>query len=271
MTCSLFGTFHMSSDMDKQAVVQSILKIARAEEVACSDSSKEAKRLTLNDTSMSNHCFESSNLDSGGCELYADDTILGDKCVVEDDSSDDALKSDFKFSYGKISPMKGILDYNIDSKENIVGLPINVSNTRSSPVDEKIRSQMDVIDDGVPLSVFNESESDMKSGNIDDLLPKEKLQRNLPKPSAGRRKNGYLENGGSVHLYTPPEQYADTKQPFGASSSGVTSLDDSIQKHKPKIDSDSLGCIQTHSYNTPKIDSDSLGCIQTHSYNTPRL
>lgn len=50
------------------------------------DSSKEAKRPTLDDTGISNHCFKSSNLDSGGCELCEDDTILGDKCVVENDS-----------------------------------------------------------------------------------------------------------------------------------------------------------------------------------------
>ncbi|RDX70309.1 Protein LNK1, partial [Mucuna pruriens] len=275
-----------------------------------SDSSKEAKRLPSDDTGTSNHCLKSSNLDSGACELCADDTILGDKCVVENDSicqypinhvsqadnelsfldndgwldignfedvdrmlscdltfgtgslnneeefcwlssshgaegSDDALKSDFKFSYAEMSPLKSISDYNMDSKENIVGLPMNGSNKRSSPVDGKIRSQMDVIDDCVPapLSMFSESESELKSGNIDDLLPKEKL-RKLPKPSAGRRKNGYLQNGGSVHPYTPPEQYADTKQPFGASSSGVTSLD-SIQKQKLNINSDSLGRIQT--------------------------
>ncbi|KAH1145679.1 hypothetical protein GYH30_041415 [Glycine max] len=276
-----------------------------------SDSSKEAKRLTSDDTGMPDHCFKSSNLDSGGCELCEDDIILGDKCVVENDSvcqyptshisqvdnelsfldndgwldigdfedvdrmlscdltfgagslnneeefcwlssshgaegSDDALKSDFKFSYAEMSPLKNISDYNMDSKESIVGLPINDPNQRTSALDEKIRSQMDVIDNGVPapLSMFSESDSDMKSVNIDDLLPKEKLQRKLPKPSAGRRKNGYLQNGGSVHPYADPEQCADTKQSFGASSSGVTSLD-SIQKHKLNIDSDSLGCIQT--------------------------
>jgi len=76
-----------------------------------------------------------------------------------------------------MSPLKNISDYNMDSKESIVGLPINDSNKRSSPVDEKIRSQMDVIDDCVPapLSMFSESDSDMKSVNIDDLLPKEKV------------------------------------------------------------------------------------------------
>lgn len=57
------------------------------------------------------------------------------------------------------------------------------------------------------------------------------LQRKLPKPSAGRRKNGYQENG-------------DIRQPFGTSSSGVTSLD-SIQEHILNIDSDSFDCIQT--------------------------
>ena len=52
-----------------------------------SDSSKEAKRLTSDDTGMPDHCFKSSNLDSGGCELCEDDIILGDKCVVENDSA----------------------------------------------------------------------------------------------------------------------------------------------------------------------------------------
>ncbi|KAL2342107.1 hypothetical protein Fmac_010047 [Flemingia macrophylla] len=275
-----------------------------------SDSSKEANRLISNDTGMPNHCFKSGNLDSGACELCSDDSILGDRCVVEDGSvcqypinhisqadnelsfldndgwldignfedvdrilscdltfgtgslnndeefcwlssshgaegSDDALKSDFKFSYEELSPLKSISDYNMDSEENIVGHPVNDSNNRTS-VDEKIRLQMDVIDEGVlaPLSMFTKSESDVKSGNIVDPLPKEKLQRKLPNVSAGRRKNGYLENGGSVHSYAPPEQYADTKQSFGASSSGVTSLD-SIQKPKLSLDSDSLGCVQT--------------------------
>ncbi|XP_027338453.1 protein LNK1-like isoform X3 [Abrus precatorius] len=262
-----------------------------------SESSKEAKRLTSDDTGMSDHCFKSSNLDSGGCELCADDSILGDKCLVEDDSvcqypinhisqADNELSfldndgwldignfedvdrmlscdltfeigslnneeqfcwlssshgadgsDDFKFSSAEMSPLKSISDYNMDSKENIGGVPINDSNKRSAPVDEKVRSQIDVIDNGVPASLLSISESDMKSANIYDLLPREKLQRKVPKPSAGRRKNS-----GSVHPYAPPEQYAD----FGASSSGVTSLD-SIQKHKLNMESDSLGCIQTQS------------------------
>jgi len=51
------------------------------------------------------------------------------------------------------------------------------SNERSSPVDEKNSSQMEVIDDGVPvpLSMFSENESDMKSGIIVDLLLQEKV------------------------------------------------------------------------------------------------
>lgn len=51
-----------------------------------SDSFKEERRLTSDDTGMSDHCFKSSNLDSGGSELCTDDTILEGKCVVEDES-----------------------------------------------------------------------------------------------------------------------------------------------------------------------------------------
>jgi len=75
-----------------------------------------------------------------------------------------------------MSPLKSISDYKMDSKENMVGLSHD-SNERSSPVDEKNSSQMEVIDDGVPvpLSMFSENESDMKSGIIVDLLLQEKV------------------------------------------------------------------------------------------------
>lgn len=77
------------------------------------------------------------------------------------------------------------------------------------------------------------------------------MQRKLQKPSSGRQKTGYLENGDSIHPYTL-EKHADRKQPFESSSSGVTSLD-STQDHKLNIDSDSLGCIQTQ---TPILHPD---------------
>lgn len=91
------------------------------------------------------------------------------------EGSDDALKSNFKFSCAEMSPLKNMLDYNLDSEENIEFLPINGSNKRSPPVDKKMRSQMDVDDDGVPapLSIFGES--GMKSGTKDDLVHKEKV------------------------------------------------------------------------------------------------
>lgn len=51
-----------------------------------SDSCREHKKLTSDNTRMSDHCLKSSKVDSSSSELCADDTILGDKCVVEDDS-----------------------------------------------------------------------------------------------------------------------------------------------------------------------------------------
>ncbi|KAK7246762.1 hypothetical protein RIF29_41632 [Crotalaria pallida] len=257
---------------------------------------------------MSGHCFKSSNIDCGGSKLCADDTILGDKCAVEDNSmcqyptnqsseadnelsfldidgwldigdfedvdvdrmlscdltfgteslnneeefsswlassqgaegSDDALKSDFKFSYAEMSPLKNVSQYNTVSKENIGGLSINDSSKKASPVDKKVSSQMDVDDYGVSAPLLMFGESGLKSGNTVDLVPKEKLQRKLQKPSSGRQKISYLENGDTIHPYTL-EKYTDTKQPYEVSSSGVTSLD-SIQKSKLNL---SLGCTQT--------------------------
>lgn len=258
---------------------------------------------------MSDHCFKSGNVDSSSSELCADDSILGGKCVVEDDSvsqysinhisqtdnelsfldndgwlnignfedvdrmmlscdltfgmeslnneeefcwlpsshgtegSDDALKSEFKFSSAEASPLKSISDYNIDTNENIEGLPLNVCNNKASPIDKKLRPQMNVNHDAGPSSLSSFHESDMKSGNTDASMAKTKMQGKLSKPSAGKRKNGYLGNGDSDHPYAQVEQYANLKQPFGASCSGVTSQD-SIHKHRPNMDSNSLGHIQ---------------------------
>ncbi|WJX22021.1 hypothetical protein P8452_11373 [Trifolium repens] len=154
------------------------------------------------------------------------------------EGSDDALMSDLKLHCADMSPLENIPEYNMDSsKDNIEVLPINDSNKKSSPGDKKTRSQMDVDDNGVPASLSMFNESDKKFGHKDALVSKEK--KLLPKSSAGKRKND-----NSAHCYTPPEQYADINQRFGASSSGVTSLD-SNQKHKQNPDYDSLGCILT--------------------------
>lgn len=69
------------------------------------------------------------------------------------------------------------------------------------------------------------------------------MQGKLSKQSTGKRKNGCLKNGDSDHPYAHMEHYANLKHPLGASSSGITSQD-TIHKHRPDMDSDSLGCIQ---------------------------
>ena len=92
------------------------------------------------------------------------------------------------------------------------------------------------------------------------------MQGKLSKPSVGKRKNGYLENGDSVHSYSQMEQYAHLKQPSGASSSGVTSQD-SIHKHRPNMDSDSLGCVQTQ---TPLMHPD-YSCNPSYTSLLPTL
>ncbi|KAE9591849.1 hypothetical protein Lal_00038887 [Lupinus albus] len=165
--------------------------------------------------------------------------------------SDDALKPDFKFSCAEMSPLKSIPDYNMDSNENIGGLPFNDFNKKTSSVDKKVSCQMDVDGNGdsAPFPMVNES--DIKSGNTVVLVPIEKLQPKLQIPSPGTQKIGYLDSGDSVYPCTP-EKYADAKQPCEVSSSEVTSLD-SVQKHKLNTDSDSLGCTQTQA---PKMHPD---------------
>ncbi|KAE9595566.1 hypothetical protein Lalb_Chr17g0340141 [Lupinus albus] len=262
------------------------------------DSCKELKRLTTDNTKMSDHCFKSRNVDSSSSKLCADDTIMGNKCMVGDDSvsqysinhtsqidnelsfldndlwmdignfedvdrtmscdltfgmesldnedgftwlsfsqgtegSGDALKSGFKFASAEMCPLKSLSDYNIALKENTEGLPSNDCNQKTSPIDEKLGSQMDVDHDAVsaPLSTF--SESDMISGNTNDMMSKEKDK--MSKPLTGKRKK--LENGGSVRPYGHmEEEYANLKQPFGTSSSGVTSQG-SFQKPRQNMDS----------------------------------
>ncbi|MCH86909.1 dentin sialophosphoprotein-like, partial [Trifolium medium] len=174
--------------------------------------------------------------------------------------------------------------------------------------------QMDVDDNGVPASLSMFNESDKKSGHKDALVSKEKgnlvitpfvvnnvfscftiftywelvldlyagpkqnsfvLRKNLPKSSAGKRKND-----NSAHGYTPPEQYVDINQQFGASSSGVTSLD-SNQKHKQNTDYDSLGILTqiplthldfSHAPNHTSISSNFSGPRAEHDgYMSPSL
>ncbi|XP_054777101.1 protein LNK1-like isoform X2 [Prosopis cineraria] len=268
-----------------------------------SEACKEVKRLTSDDTRMSGHHSKSTNTDSIDSELCVDDTVLGDKCVVEDDSVceypinhisqadnelsfldndgwldignfedvdrmfrscdstfgmgslnneeefcwissngtnryDDASKSTFKLPGAEPSLLKNILD---NDKAGTGGLPINDSNKKASSFNKKLRTQMDVDEDVFPASSSVLNESDMKSGIIDDSMPKEK--RKPSRPSEGRRKKEHLENGNPVYPCAPLKQYGDVKKPFGASS-GKVSSHVSIQKHKPIIDSDSLGCLQ---------------------------
>ncbi|XP_028754243.1 protein LNK1-like [Neltuma alba] len=273
-----------------------------------SEACKEVKRPSSDDTRMSGHHYKSSNIDSIDSELCMDDTVLGDKCVVEDDSvceypinhiseadnelsfldndgwldignfedvdrmfrscdstfgmgslnneeefcwlsssngtdgSDDVSKCTFKLSGAEPSLLKNTSDNDTDSKAGTGGLSINDSNKKASSFNKKSRTRMDV-DDSVPASSSVLSESDIKSGGIDDSMPKEK--RKLSKPSEGRRKSEYLENGNAVYPCAPLKQYGDVKETFGASSGKVSSSQVSIQKRKPNNDSDSLGCLQT--------------------------
>ncbi|CAI8617892.1 unnamed protein product [Vicia faba] len=222
------------------------------------DSGKEQKRPAL--PSMSERCFKSSNIDSSSGELCANDSILGNKSLMEDDSVSqysinhisqpdnelsfldtdrwldidnfedvdrmmlnydstfgmgslnnedefcwlssshgtegpvgDALKCEFKFSPADASPLKSISesDYNMDLKDNIE----------------------------VPTSLSTFGESDMTSGITDDLMPEQKIQGQLLKQSAGKRKNSCLKDGDSDHPFSHEERHANLKQPYGASSS----------------------------------------------------
>lgn len=83
------------------------------------------------------------------------------------------------------------------------------------------------------------------------------IQGQLLKQSAGKRKNSCLKDGDSDHSHE--EQLANLKQPYGASASGVTSQS-SIDKQRPNMDSDSLGCVQMQ---TPQMH---LDCSHTSNY-----
>ncbi|KAI9103587.1 hypothetical protein K1719_023210 [Acacia pycnantha] len=271
-----------------------------------SEACKEVKRLTSDDTSMSGHHCKSSNIDSIDSELCMDDTVLGDKCVMEDDSvceypinnisqadnelsfldndgwldignfedvdrmfrncdstfgmgslnneeefcwlsssngtngSDDVSKSTFKLSGTEPSLLQNISDNDTDSKAGTDGLPINDSNKKSSSLKKKLRTQMDV-DDVVPASLSVLSESDMRSGCIDDSMPKEK--RKLSKPSEGKRKYEYLENG-SLPCQSP-----------GSAQQLVHQFENENEGHS-EVDGVSVGFFQeTESSNVQEISS----------------
>ncbi|XP_054803533.1 protein LNK1-like isoform X3 [Prosopis cineraria] len=266
------------------------------------ETSEEVKRLASDDTGMSDRCVKSSNMGSNGSEFCADDTILGDKHVVEDDSvcqylinhtsqtdnelsfldndgwldignfedvvrmfrscdstfgmgnlnneekfcwlpsshsteeSNEALKSDFEFSCAEADPMKIMSDYKIDSKPDIEGPPIADFNEKPSPVDRRLRCQIDVDDDAVPGQLSMLNELDMNSGYTNNLRFKDKMQRKLSKASERIIKDDCLENGDSFHQFPPPAQYGDVKQASEASSSRVNSYACTLQ-HKRNLNS----------------------------------
>lgn len=61
----------------------------------------------------------------------------------------------------------------------------------------------------------------------------------------GKRKDRYVENGGSFDHYASQNEFADVKHLFGDSSTRVFSPS-GIQHHKQNIAPDSLSCMQTH-------------------------
>lgn len=91
------------------------------------------------------------------------------------EGSDEALKSNFKFSCAEAGPMKIMSDYIIDSKPDAEGPPIADSDKKASIVDRRLRCQMDVDDDAVPGSSSMLSEVEMKYVNTDDLRFKDKV------------------------------------------------------------------------------------------------
>lgn len=91
------------------------------------------------------------------------------------EGSDDALKSDFKFSSAEASPFKSISDNNINPNENIEGLTIHDCSRKASPINKNLKSQMNVDHDAVPASLSMFSESDMMSGVEDGLVHKPKV------------------------------------------------------------------------------------------------
>ncbi|KAK4254275.1 hypothetical protein QN277_009679 [Acacia crassicarpa] len=238
-----------------------------------SEACKEVKRLTSDDTRMSGHHYKGSNIDSADSELCMDDTVLGDKCVVEDDSVCEYLINNISQADNELSFLDsdGWLDIgnfedvdrmfrscdstfgmgSLNNEEEFCWLSSSNGTNGSDDVSKstfKLSGTEPIllqnVSDNDTDSKAVLSESDMGSGSIDDSMPKEK--RKLSKPSEGRRKYEYLENSNPVYPCAPLQQYGDVKKPFGASS-GEVSSHNSIQKHnKPNRDPDSLGCLQTH-------------------------
>uniref|UniRef100_A0A5B6Z960 Protein LNK1 n=1 Tax=Davidia involucrata TaxID=16924 RepID=A0A5B6Z960_DAVIN len=76
-----------------------------------SDSIKEETSLASDNLRMSSHCFKSSNIDSIGSELCADDPIIGDRCAAVDSNS-------YRYPLGHISQTDSDLSFLDNDRED---------------------------------------------------------------------------------------------------------------------------------------------------------
>lgn len=90
--------------------------------------------------------------------------------------SEDALKSDNKFSGHEASALKSIQQHHENSGPNNACLPINDSNKKSVPIGNQMNSQTSDIDDPAALGQLSfVNGSDTKIGSRNDLTPKEQV------------------------------------------------------------------------------------------------
>ncbi|XP_050895948.1 protein LNK1 isoform X2 [Lathyrus oleraceus] len=153
------------------------------------DSSKEQKWPAS--PSMSDRCFKSGNIDSSGCELCANDSILGKKSLMEDDSVS-------QYSINHVSQPDNELSFldtdrwlDIDNFEDVDRMMLNYDSTfgmgglnnedefcwtslshgTEGPVGEAVKSDFKFSPaDASPLKSISESDYNMdRKDNIDGL------------------------------------------------------------------------------------------------------
>ncbi|KAL5562906.1 hypothetical protein UlMin_032653 [Ulmus minor] len=145
------------------------------------------------------------------------------------EESEDASKSDLKFSESDAGSSKGLSDHQETLKENSVGSSLNGSNKKHASLSIKMSSQRTDADETAPLGpVSFVNGFDIKSKSRDILMPNNQTnllrkQPNHQNQSEEKRTDQCLENGGSYHHYDNMKQFLDSKHPPGDISCQVYS------------------------------------------------
>ncbi|GMY39015.1 protein LNK1 [Fagus crenata] len=189
--------------------------------------------------------FRSCDSTFGLESLSNEDELCWFSSSHDTEVSEDALKSNKKFSGDEASALRNIPEYHEVSRPNNAGISINDSDKRCVSMGDQMNSETSDVDELAALSFVTGSDTKPESKDDSTLKDRINLHRKQSKnqnQTEGKRKDRYLENGDSFQYYGKLE---DPKHCYGDSSPEFVSSH-GIHQHKQDIGPDTLSYMQAH-------------------------